>query len=135
MKEELHEYLKYFLSPNNPILFSLLFVVLVAILVYFISKYIILPLNKKHQDEKHEIELKNSRLMALFAELDPDPIIRIDTDGKLLLSNQAAKNLFFPNAEAENILTSLPFLSINEIKKGINSDNKFSNYIKLFDNH
>ncbi len=135
MKEELHEYLKYFLSPNNPILFSLLFVVLVAVLVYFISKYIILPLNKKHQDEKHEIELKNSRLMALFAELDPDPIIRIDYEGNILLSNQAAKNLFFLNAEPVNILTILPFLSINEIKKGINSDNKFSNSIKLFDNH
>ncbi len=87
MKEELHQYLKYFLSPNNPILFSLLFVILVAVLVYFVSKYIILPLNKKHRDEKNEIELKNSRLMALFAELDPDPIIRIDKTGSILLSN------------------------------------------------
>jgi signal transduction histidine kinase len=135
MKEELHEYLKYFLSPNNPIFFSLLFAVLVTVLVYFISKYIILPLNKKHQDEKHEIELKNSRLMALFAELDPDPIIRIDYEGKILLSNQAAKNLFYRNEEPANLYTILPFLSISEIKKGINTDNKFSNSIKFFDNY
>jgi two-component system sensor histidine kinase NreB len=135
MKEELHEYLKYLLSPNNPILLSLLFVILVAVLVYFISKYIILPLNKKHQDEKHEIELKNIRLMALFAELDPDPIIRIDCEGKILLSNQAAKNIFSFKPESGNILSILSFLSLNEIRKGIESDQKFSNTIRLFDNH
>ncbi len=135
MKEELHEYLKYFLSPNNPILFSILFVVLITILVYFISKYIILPLNKKHQIEKHELELKNSRLMALFAELDPDPIIRIDKTGKILLSNQAAKNLFTSNPDSANIMVTLPFLTPDKIGTGIESDKKFSNTIKLYDNH
>ncbi len=135
MKDELHEYLKYFLSPNNPILFSLLFVVLITVLVYFISKYIILPLNRKHQHEKHELELKNSRLMALFAELDPDPIIRIDIIGRVLLSNQAAKDLLSLNTGSGNILTILPFLSLNEIKNGIETDSKFSGTLKLFENH
>ncbi len=135
MKEELHEYLKYFLSPNNPILFSLLFVILIAVLVYFISKYIILPLNKKHQSEKHEIELKNSRLMALFAELDPDPIIRIDAEGKILLSNIAAKKLFSIDPDSGNIEKILPFLTQTEIQRNIQSDKKFSNTIKVFDDH
>ena len=135
MKEELHQYLKYFLSPNNPILFSLLFVILVAVLVYFVSKYIILPLNKKHRDEKNEIELKNSRLMALFAELDPDPIIRIDKTGSILLSNVASKDMFDLSSERNKITSILPFLTLNDIQKGIDSDNKFSNTIKLNDNH
>ena len=135
MKEELNEYLKYFLSPNNPILFSIIFVILTTIVVYFISRYIILPLNKKHRDEKHEIELKNSRLMALFAELDPDPIIRINEFGKILLSNVAAKSLFYKDSGNDNIQNILPFLDINEIQRGINSNNKFSNTIKLLDNH
>ena len=135
MKEELHEYLKYFLSPNNPILFSLLFVILIAILVYFISKYIILPLNKKHQNEKHEIELKNSRLMALFAELDPDPIIRVDIDGKILLSNIAAKELFSIATDSGDIENILPFLTKSEVQKNIQSDKKFSNTIKIYNNH
>ncbi len=135
MKEELNEYLKYFLSPNNPILFSIIFVVLTTIVVYFISKYLILPLNKKHQDEKHEIELKNSRLMALFAELDPDPIIRIDESGKILLSNEASKSLFNLDNDNSNIQNILPFLNKNEIQTGINADKKFSNTIKLFGNH
>lgn len=135
MKEELHEYLKYLLSPNNPIIISILFVVLVAVFVYFISKYIILPLNKKHQLEKHEIELKNSRLMALFAELDPDPIIRIDIEGKVLLSNQAAKKLFSLNSEIVTITNILPFLTQNKITAGITSDEKFSNTIQIFKNH
>lgn len=135
MKDELHEYLKYFLSPNNPILFSLLFVILITILVYFISKYIIVPMNKKHQDEKHEIELKSSRLMALFAELDPDPIIRIDTEGKIILSNLAAKDLFKINPDSGNITQILPFLKLSEIKSGIQSDKKFSNTLQVYDNH
>jgi signal transduction histidine kinase len=135
MKEELHQYLKYFLSPNNPILFSLLFVILVAVLVYFVSKYIILPLNKKHRDEKNEIELKNSRLMALFAELDPDPIIRIDKTGSILLSNMASKDMFDLSSEGNKVTSILPFLTLNDIRKGIDSDNKFSNTIKLNDNH
>ncbi len=135
MKEELHEYLKYLLSPNNPILFSLMFVILIAFLVYFISKYIILPLNKRHRDEKNEIELKSSRLMALFAELDPDPIIRIDTGGKIILSNLAAKELFKINSDSGNIAEILPFLKQPEILKGIQSDLKFSNTIQAFNNH
>ncbi len=135
MKEELQEYLKYFLSPNNPILFSLLFVILIAVLVYFISKYIILPLNKKHRDEKHEIELKSSRLMALFAELDPDPIIRVDAGGQILLSNLAAKELFKITPDSGNIEEVLPFLTQDEIQRGINSNKKFSNTIQVFDNH
>lgn len=135
MKEELNEHLKSFLSPNNPILFSIIFVLLTVIVVYFISKYIILPLNKKHQDEKHEIELKNSRLMALFAELDPDPIIRIAETGKILLSNTAAKSLFKEINEESNILSILPFLTLIDIQRGINADDKFSNTINIFNNH
>jgi len=135
MKEELNEYLKSFLSPNNPILFSIIFVLLTVIVVYFISKYIILPLNKKHQDEKHEIELKNSRLMALFAELDPDPIIRIAETGKILLSNSAAKSLFKEINEESNILSILPFLTLIDIQRGIDADEKFSNTINIFNNH
>ena len=131
----MHEYLKYFLSPNNPILFSLLFVILIAVLVYFISKYIILPLNKKHQNEKHEIELKNSRLMALFAELDPDPIIRVDVAGKILLSNIAAKELFNIAPDSGDIEKILPFLTKSEVEKNIQSDKKFSNTIKIYNNH
>lgn len=135
MKEELNEYLKSFLSPNNPILFSIIFVLLTVIVVYFISKYFILPLNKKHQDEKHEIELKNSRLMALFAELDPDPIIRIAETGKILLSNSAAKSLFKEINEESNILSILPFLTLIDIQRGIDADEKFSNTINIFNNH
>ncbi len=135
MKEELHEYLKYFLSPNNPILFSLLFVILIAILVYFISKYVILPLNKKHRNEKHEMELKNSRLMALFAELDPDPIIRVNIEGKILLSNIAAKELFSIAPDSGDIEKILPFLPKYEVQRNIQSDKKFSNTIKIYNNH
>jgi PAS domain S-box-containing protein/putative nucleotidyltransferase with HDIG domain len=40
--------------------------------------------------------------MALFAELNPSPVLRLDADGTIILSNQAAKNLFLdPNLEGK----------------------------------
>ena len=81
------------------------------------------------------MELKNSRLMALFAELDPDPIIRVDIEGKILLSNIAAKELFNIAPDSGDIEKILPFLTKSEVQRNIQSDKKFSNTIKIYNNH
>ncbi|MCX6149224.1 MAG: sensor histidine kinase [Ignavibacteriales bacterium] len=39
------------------------------------------------------MELKNTRLMALFAELDPDPILRVNESGLIISVNNAVSNL------------------------------------------
>jgi len=49
--------------------------------------------------------------MAMFAELDPDPLIRIDPDGIIIKTNDAAKR-FFENPVTENT-------NINKILPGI----------------
>ncbi|MGD1006605.1 MAG: histidine kinase [Ignavibacteriaceae bacterium] len=78
---------------NNPILFSLLTILALLGVIYIFYVYIIVPLNRIHNIEKGNLELKNAKLMALFAELDPDPIFRFNTEGKFILANKAVKEL------------------------------------------
>ena len=93
MLKELKEYLDLLFSFNNPVLYSIFLTFFFLITVYIFFKYILYPLQKKHIEEKKEYELKNARLMALFAELDPAPVIRIDIDGKIIHCNDAAMGL------------------------------------------
>lgn len=77
-------------SWSNPILVLLFFAVVIISIIYFINRYLIKPLEEKHIQEKKEIEYKNSRMMAMFSESDPDPVIRVDADGKINFFNEAA---------------------------------------------
>ena len=82
-----------FSSLNNPlvsaslILFSLLAVLLI---IYYL---IIRPMRQRFQDEKKEIKEYDTRLMAAFAELDPEPVFRFDGTGIILMTNEAGFNL------------------------------------------
>src|SRR5690606_35221429 len=78
-------------SWSNPILVLLFFAVVIISIIYFINRYLIKPLEEKHIQEKKEIEYKNSRMMAMFSESDPDPVIRVDSDGSINFFNEAAK--------------------------------------------
>lgn len=50
-------------------------------------------MQKKHLEKERDIKLENAKLMALFAELDPDPVLRFDPTGKILLTNNAGAKL------------------------------------------
>ncbi len=93
MGEELNEYIKLLFNLNDPIYYSILFAIILFMLIYIVFKHIIFPLQKKHLDETNALELKNARLMALFAELDPNPVIRTDINGKIIYTNDSAKHL------------------------------------------
>ncbi len=93
MSKELNQYLKLLFSLNDPIIYSIVFTILLFILLYLIFKHIVRPMQRKYNDEKAELELKNARLMALFAELDPDPVIRINLQGEIIYMNNAAAKL------------------------------------------
>ena len=83
-----------FFNLNNPILFSFLMILALLGVIYIFYVHIIVPLNKTHLIEKSNIELKNAKLMALFAELDPEPIFRFNQEGKFILANKAVKELY-----------------------------------------
>ena len=61
------------------------------------SYYVFIPEKEKYTLEKKELEIKNARLMALFAELDPDPVIRLNKEGFIINSNKAAQNVIRNN--------------------------------------
>lgn len=81
---------KSFFGISNPIFFSILIVGLVLILTYFYYRYVVIPMRKKHLEEQRNIRLEQAELMALFAESDPNPVIRVDNSGKIMLTNNAA---------------------------------------------
>lgn len=90
---ELSEYTKLIFSLNDPVYYTIVFIFLLFVVLFVIFKYVIFPLQRKHLAEKQDLELKNIRLMALFAELDPDPVLRIDIKGVIIFSNDSAKQL------------------------------------------
>jgi signal transduction histidine kinase len=125
------EFLDVLFDFNNPIYYSILATIFIIVLVYFFYYYIIFPLNKKHIIEKKELELKQVRLMALFADLDPDPVLRVDNTGNIIFTNNAAKDLpEFSEVQGHNISELLPELKVTipDIIKS-NSNQIYSTYI------
>lgn len=89
----LKDYLHAIGSVENPIYIAIFLTLTITILIYFINKYVIQPIKISHYYEKKELELKNARLMALFTELDPDPVLRINEKGIIIYSNDSAQKI------------------------------------------
>lgn len=79
-----------FFSLENPAIYALVFTLVILVLVFLIKKEFIQPLTKN----KRKLELENAKLAALYSEIDPDPIIRVDYDWNLMDLNISAKNIF-----------------------------------------
>jgi signal transduction histidine kinase len=120
MADDLREYLKLLFDLGNPLYFSILLTVTIFLLIFFFFRYVITPLRKKHLIEKKELELKNIKLMALFAELDPNPLLRINSEGIIIHLNDAAKNLRentpIEGEKIDKIVSSINFSIADYIK-------------------
>jgi len=70
--------------------------------------------------------------MAMFAELSPDPILRFDHTGKIILANNAAHKLFHRrNVLGANVRDMLPFVSDIDIDNLISETRQVSNTVML----
>jgi signal transduction histidine kinase len=108
----INQIIRTLLDPQNPIYISILIVLFILGLVYFVYKYGIDPAYEVFRKEKENLEFKSAKMMAQFAELDPDPVIRIDSSGSILETNQAAKRVFVDdNIKNKNISEILPTLN------------------------
>ena len=114
MSKELQEYLRTLISLNDPIIYAVLIIVFFLIVIYIFYKYVFFPAQKRYLLEKKELEVKGIKLMALFAELAPDPVIRINDTGIILHINEAAK-ILDPGVEitGRNIRRYFPSLPQN----------------------
>lgn len=108
-------------SWGNPALIILFITGTIIVLLYFTNRYIIKPLEQKHIQEKKEIELKNSKMMAMFAELDPDPVLRVDYEGKVNFYNNSAYSLLKLET-GSSVPSSIFNISLDEIRRKIDTN-------------
>lgn len=90
----LDEYIAEFFSVGNPVIYSFIFSVIIIAVVMLIFFKVVYPMKHRFIIEKDELEIRHARLMALFAELDNNPLIRINNIGKIIQTNDASRNLF-----------------------------------------
>lgn len=131
LNEELSEYLSHLADPWNPVIISLVLTVVIFLIVFLAMRNSILPWMKKMADEKRLLESENHRLMALFAEMDPDPILRINSSCEIILLNPSARKSGFGELignPIKNILSSLNIDTEELIKE--NKESVFTFYFE-----
>ena len=127
------KYLELFFNAGNPIFYSIFITVIILLIFYVVHKYIIIPRQLQYANELRESELKSARLMALFSELNPSPLIRTNQEGIIIQTNEIADVL--GNAlEGTNIRKLLPEINFS-IKEYIDEDRTVNLFHKLNDRY
>ena len=82
-----------FFSFSDPIFISILVILSILLLSYFVINKQFVPLIKEHELEKINIENKYTKSMAMLAEAAPDPVLRVDSSGLIIFANNAGEKL------------------------------------------
>jgi len=120
---DLDNYLKQFLTFENPLFFAFILSISVISVIILIFYKVVLPLQKKFVTENQRFLLEKAELMALFAEMDPEPLIRIDKLGNIIQTNEASRKIF-PNIEEKEI-------KINEILPSLKNKSDIGTFIEM----
>lgn len=88
-----NDYFNIFFSLNNLLIYTLLSGVVLVLSMLMIFKKFINPIRRKYQAEKENMIKEHSKMMSVFAELDPTPLIRIDVEGNVVQANQIFRKL------------------------------------------
>lgn len=105
-------YTNQFLTFENPFFIAVILSIIVFSVIVLIFVKVIFPLQKKFVLENQRYLLEKAEIMALFAEMDPDPLIRIDSSGKIIQTNEASRRIF-PDIDKKGKIIDeyLPFIS------------------------
>ena len=106
---------------NNPLFFAIILSFVVITILVFLYTQVLYPLQKKMIEDQNKHLLEKAELMALFAEMDPNPLLRINSRGEIIQSNEASRKLFI-NRELDKI-------TIHELIPGL-INNFFTNGAK-----
>ena len=90
----LQAYKDQFFSFNNPVFFALILSTAIIIILVIIFIKVIYPLQKKFVAENQRYLLERAELMALFAEMDPDPLLRVNYKGEIVHTNESSRKIF-----------------------------------------
>ena len=114
-------------SVENPLIFSLLLLVLILAITFIYYRSVIIPMRKRHLKAEENLRLQQAESIALFAELSPDPIFRIDNSGKIILANNSAHKIF-PHQVliGEQIQNLIPFMKDEDVKEIIENERTIS---------
>lgn len=132
--DELKEYLSVFKDLNNPVYSSIIVTIIIIVVLYITMRSVVFPQRKKFSLEKKSLNQQNTRLIAMFADLDPDPVIRVDASGKIIFLNPSACRNGF-NAFMEKSITEIfPSLGV-QWKDFIFRDGELSVYDSFMEEH
>ena len=135
MKREIDNYIDLMRNLDNPVYYAIIFVIIIYSILVIVYKYIFLPQKKKHHIEKRELESDNLKMLEIFAEFDPNPIIRIDESGAIRNLNRSARALFNESGETnKNIKEIVPEININ-FKEEIYKNSSIQVNTKFGDRH
>ncbi|MDP3445059.1 MAG: hypothetical protein Q8T08_19535, partial [Ignavibacteria bacterium] len=122
-----------FSSLGNPIYISAIVIIIFILILVLTYKVVINPITESYNKEKENLELKSAKLMAQFAELDPDPLLRIDSKGYIIESNNAAIKVFNQSElKSKNIDELIPFFNF-DIRNFIEINGSISHTTKISD--
>lgn len=115
-----------FFSLNNPIVFSVVIIALIVTVVFLFLKFVVIPMQKKHLQYQRDAELQQAQLLAMFAEYDPDPVIRFDYEGVVRIINQLGNEFTEYNSNSrKNIKSLFPELKGVDIQYIIDNEEKY----------
>lgn len=83
-------FFEHLFNLQNPALYGFIVVALILIFLIIIRKELTKPQIHLEDDEEND----NLKLMALFAEIDPDPILRVNDRGEISGANNTALKKF-----------------------------------------
>ncbi|MBK7630561.1 MAG: sensor histidine kinase [Ignavibacteriales bacterium] len=92
--DDINEYIKSLPSFYNPVYISILIFILVSAIIYISYRYIYNPMIRKHKKDQQQFEITTENILEMFSELDPNPIMRINSSGLITSLNKSAKERF-----------------------------------------
>ena len=95
---DLNNYTQIFFTFKNPFFFAIILSIVIIGIVFLVTIKFIFPLHRKIAFDNQRFLTEKAELMAIFAEMDPDPLMRIDAEGNIIQTNEQSRKIF-PNIE------------------------------------
>ncbi|RPI64688.1 MAG: hypothetical protein EHM44_02845, partial [Ignavibacteriales bacterium] len=90
---------------------------------------------RKHRKDQKQFELTTAKILAMFSELDPNPIMRINSSGLITSLNKSAKERFPLLEINKSNLNSIVSKIEIDIKGIIQNDKSFILPLELKDRY